>query len=64
MIFKTVSCLNPKCYNKGNKIEITLRSPKEENPLCDYCGDRLETVFSPTPTIYKGNGWFKTNGKY
>lgn len=64
MIFKTVSCQNPKCYNKGNKMEIILPSAKADNPLCEYCGDRTETVFSPTPTIFKSTGWFSTDGKY
>lgn len=63
MIIKDVRCTNPKCYAKDEVKEVFLRRLSDSH-FCEYCGDQCETVLAPNTTIYKGEGWFKTNGKY
>lgn len=50
-----------KCDTCGNQVEVRRAIGYAEDPFyCAVCGDQMKKLFSPTPTIFKGGGFYKT----
>jgi putative FmdB family regulatory protein len=52
-----------RCADDKTMIEIQQGFHDGSIPACPLCGKNMHKVFSPTPAVFRGSGFYRTDNR-